>query len=78
MIDRTTLWPEYCLLADTSARSCALGFVSTWVARFGSQALLTSVRGNQFTSEVTIFSEFTKVELHLITPESNGLVECFH
>ena len=27
MIDRTTNWPEYCLLSDTC--SCALGFVST-------------------------------------------------
>ena len=50
MIDRTTNWPEYCLLSDTC--SCALGFVSTWVARFGSPSILTSDRGSQFTLEV--------------------------
>ena len=52
MIDRTTCRPGYCLLSDTSAHSCVLGLISTWVARFGSLSILTSDKGSQFTSEV--------------------------
>ena len=59
IMDRTTRWPEICLLADTSAKACALGLVSTWISRFGVLATLTSDRGTQFTS--LLWEEVSKI-----------------
>ena len=50
MIDCSTRWPEAVLLRETTAEAALDAFVSTWVARYGMLANLTSDRGVQFTS----------------------------
>jgi cleavage and polyadenylation specificity factor subunit 1 len=51
IIDRTTRWLEAVPLRDIAASTCTHAFLSTWVARYGVPATLTSDRGTQFTSE---------------------------
>ena len=42
MINRTPRWPEDVPLSTITAESCARAFISSWVARFGVPALLSS------------------------------------
>lgn len=82
MVDRTTRWPEAVPLTSTSAADVARAFISTWVARFGTHADLSSDRGAQFTSELwNAMAESLGVKLHRTTayhPQANGLCERFH
>lgn len=52
MIDRYTRWPEAVPLADTFANTIATAFFTTWIARFGALAIITTDRGSQFESLV--------------------------
>ena len=82
MIDRTSGWPEAVPLSTIITESGARAFISTWISRFGVQALLTSNRDAQFTSSV--FSEVCSVLgiSHIQTtsyhPQSNGMIKRFH
>lgn len=82
MVDRTTRWPEVVPLSSTSAAEVARAFITSWVARFGTPADLTSDRGPQFTSELwTAVAESLGMKLHRTTaynPQGNGLCERFH
>jgi transposase InsO family protein len=82
MVDRTTRWLEAVPLKSISATSCVEAFLSSWVARFGVPATLTSDRGTQFAS-ATWASFCSKLGTrHVMTtayhPQANGLVERTH
>ena len=48
IIDCTTRWLEVIPLKDMTASTCTTVFMSSWVARFGVPATVTSDRGTQF------------------------------
>jgi len=82
MVDRTTRWVEVAVLKDISAATCSDAFLSTWVARFGVPATVTSDKGAQFTSE-TWKQLCTRLGVcHVTTtsyhPQSNGMIERVH
>jgi cleavage and polyadenylation specificity factor subunit 1 len=82
MIDRTMRWVEAAPLREVSASACAEALLSTWIARFGVPATLTSDRGAQFTSH--LWMKFCKdLGIHhskttAYHPQSNGIVERVH
>jgi cleavage and polyadenylation specificity factor subunit 1 len=82
MIDRTTRWLEAVPLSSIEAATCAEAFISSWVARFGVPAQLTSDQGRQFTSAVWARVCQLLGVLHVTTtayhPQSNGMVERVH
>ena len=82
MIDCTTLWPEVAPMSSILAESCPHPFLSTWISRFCSPAVLASDRGVQFTSSVWTgvcsslgISASTTTAFH---PQSKGMIERFH
>jgi hypothetical protein len=50
MVDRSTRWLEAVPIQSISAQQCVDTFISTWVARYGVPATITSDQGRQFTS----------------------------
>ena len=82
IVDRFTRWPEAIPLTDISARSCAIAFLSHWVARYGVPATLTSDRGRQFVSELwkrTASLLLTSINTTTsYQPQANGMVERMH
>ena len=82
IIDRTTRWPEAIPLFHTTTADCAQALISSWIARFGIPADITSDRGPQFTSALwTELANRLQIGVHRTTayhPQSNGLVERFH
>lgn len=56
-IDRFIRWPEAIPMSDISANIIATTFYTSWVARFGAPAVITSDRGSQF--ESTLFQALT-------------------
>ena len=79
MINRTTRWLEAVPLKEMTASMCAAAFMSSWVARFGVPATLTSDRGTQFTS-ATWQQLCARLGIHHIMttsyhPQANGMVE---
>ena len=52
VIDRTTRWAEAIPLQSTSAAACVHALFCGWIARFDVPAVMTSDRGNQFTSSL--------------------------
>ena len=82
MIDRFTRWSEVVPLADCTASSVALAFVTHWVARFGVPVSITTDQGRQF--ESSLWSQLMSVlGSHRIRttayhPIANGLVERLH
>jgi transposase InsO family protein len=82
IIDRSTRWVEAVPMASTTADSCALALVASWVSRFGVPALVTSDRGPQFAGAVwAAFCKQVGIK-HIMTtayhPQSNGMVERVH
>jgi len=82
MVDRSSRWLEAILLKSMAAEHCLEALVSTWVARFGVPAVLTSDQFRQFTS--TLWAGLTKrlgIQ-HMMTttyhPQSNRMVEGTH
>lgn len=82
MMDRYTRWPEAVPIADTSANTIATAFFTTWIARFGSPAVITTDRGSQF--ESLVFEALTKLigsrQIHTTAyhPQANGMIEGWH
>ena len=82
VVDRFTRWPEAIPMTDASTTTCARALLSTWIARFGIPAEISSDRGSQFTSELwTSLAKLLGVKHCKTTayhPQANGLVERFH
>ena len=82
MVDRSTRWLEAVPMETISAQKCADTFISTWVARYGVPATITSDQGRQFTSSLwTGLHKMLGVQLINTTayhPQSNGMVERSH
>ncbi|KAG1714748.1 Mitogen-activated protein kinase-binding protein 1 [Nymphon striatum] len=81
-IDRATRWTEAVPLADITAKSVALGFLNTWISRFGVPLIVHTDRGRQFESE--LFNQlshivgFHRLRTSAYHPQANGLIERFH
>ncbi|KFD62072.1 hypothetical protein M514_25791 [Trichuris suis] len=52
MVDRFTRWPEVVPVPNACAATIAHAFMSTWVARFGVPAVITTDQGRQFQSSL--------------------------
>ena len=82
MVDRSTRWPEVVCLKNIAAETVLEAFISTWVARFGVPAQVTSDRGTQFTSSTwRAWCEQQGIRHHTTTafhPQANGMLERFH
>lgn len=81
MIDRFSRWPE-AIPKEITADSIAKAFHSTWVARYGAPAIITTDQGRQFESAVfqalTKYLGANKTRTSAYHPASNGLVERWH
>ena len=81
IIDRYTRWPEAIPMADATAASCALAFLSHHIAQYGVPSDVSSDRGPQFTSNLwTALSKLLGAQLRRTTayhPQANGIVEHF-
>ena len=82
MIERTSRWPEPVPLSSIIAEACAKAFISTWISRFGVQALLTSDRGSQFMSlvwvEVCSILGISRIQTMSFPTLSNIMIDRFH
>ncbi len=82
MMDRSTRWLEATSVRNMAAATCANTLITTWVARFGVPAVITSDRGTQFTSQVWSILCRKLGIIHTTTtayhPQSNGLVKRAH
>jgi hypothetical protein len=82
MVDRTTRWLEATPLRAMDAETCVHAFASTWVARFGVPAVVTTDQGTQFTSSLWQSACTAWGSQHVTTtafhPQSNGMVERSH
>ena len=54
IIDRFTRWPEVCPLKQIDEQTVVDAFVATWVSRYGVPANVTTDRGKQFISQLSI------------------------
>jgi hypothetical protein len=52
IIDRTSKWMEAIPLSDMSTAACAKALTFTWISCFGVPEMITSDRGQQFTSNL--------------------------
>ena len=82
VIDRSTRWFEATPLQEITAEVVLDSFITSWVARFGLPAHVTTDRGAQFTSGTwTTWCTEMQVE-HITTtafhPQANGMVERLH
>ncbi|XP_064469690.1 uncharacterized protein LOC135384418 [Ornithodoros turicata] len=81
-IDRYIRWPEAQPIPDITANTVARAFLSTWVARFGALAVITTDRGRQFESQtfkdLLCFLGCKRIRTTAYHPSSNGLVERLH
>ena len=82
VIDRTTRWAEAIPLQSTSAAVCVHALFCGWIARFDVPSVMTSDRGNQFTSSLWAalcsLLGIQHVQTTAYHPERNSLVEHFH
>ncbi|KFD66920.1 LOW QUALITY PROTEIN: hypothetical protein M514_20786 [Trichuris suis] len=82
MVDRFTRWPEVVPVPNACAATIAHAFMSTWVARFGVPAVITTDQGRQFQSSLwkeLASSLGTKLApTTAYRPQTNGLVERLH
>lgn len=81
-IDRFTRWPEAYPLADITAETCAMAFVSGWISRFGCPEHVTTDRGRQFESRLfKAIATIMGTKQHHTTayhPAANGMIERQH
>lgn len=82
MIDQTTSWPEAVPTSSITAENVARIFLSTWVARFGAPACITTDQGRQFESqllvELTRLFGIQRIRTTAYNPKANGKVERWH
>ena len=82
IIDRSTRWVEAVPMTSTTAKACADALFSSWVARFGVPAQITSDRGPQFAGSVwaqlCLLLGIKQLMTTAYHPQANGLVERFH
>ena len=82
IVDRRTRWPEAVPLSETTAAVCISALTSSWFARFGIPAVITTDQGPQFMSAAWAAAMSTYGIQHVKTtpyhPQSNGMVERFH
>ncbi|KFD64412.1 hypothetical protein M514_13470 [Trichuris suis] len=81
-VDRFTRWPEVVPVPNACAATTAHAFMSTWVARFGVPAVITTDQGRQFQSslwkELASFLGTKLAPTIAYHPQTNGLVERLH
>ena len=82
IIDRSTRWFEVAPLQSVTSELVLDAFVTTWVARYGVPAKITTDRGAQFTAGLwTTWCQQQNVR-HITTtafhPQANGMIERFH
>ena len=82
MVDHWTRWPEADPMTDITAESCVSAMMSGWIARFGNPEVITTDRGQQFTSGlwqsfVRLLGSFA-LKTTSYHPQANGMVERFH
>ena len=69
-------------MTSTTAKACADALFSSWVARFGVPAQITSDRGPQFAGSVwaqlCLLLGIKQLMTTAYHPQANGLVERFH
>jgi transposase InsO family protein len=82
VIDRTTRWSEAILLSSVIATDCVTTFLLVWIQQFGVPSTLTSIRGQQFSSQLWFslcnLLSITHVQTTAYHPQANGLVKSFH
>ena len=81
-VDRFTRWPEAIPIVDIRAETVADAFFSRWIARYGTQATITTDRGAQFESKLwdNLCNQFGIIRNRTTSyhPKSNSMVERFH
>ncbi|XP_058790930.1 uncharacterized protein LOC131664081 [Phymastichus coffea] len=81
-VDRFSRWPEVVPLSDMEANTVAKALLSTWIARFGVPARITTDQGRQF--ESALFAELCnllgtkRIRSTSYHPQANGQVERVH
>ncbi|KFD69783.1 hypothetical protein M514_17905, partial [Trichuris suis] len=82
MVDRFTRWPEVVPIKDATAATVARAFLSTWIARFGVPAVVSTDQGKQFQSafwhELALSLGVRLAQTTAYHPQSNGFVERLH
>uniref|UniRef100_A0A5S6Q3K9 RNA-directed DNA polymerase n=1 Tax=Trichuris muris TaxID=70415 RepID=A0A5S6Q3K9_TRIMR len=82
MVDRYTRWPEAVPIPNAEAATVARAFMSTWIARFGIPAKVTTDQGKQFQSslwhKLTSIFGIRLAPTTAYHPQTNGLVERLH
>ena len=81
-IDRSTCWPEVIHRVWISAAEYASAMFHGWISRFGVPTIITSDRGNQFTSSLwSAICSLLNIRQNLTTTfhlQSKGIIERFH
>jgi len=82
IIDRSSRWLEAIPLTSMETDTCVEALISSWIARFGIPAIITSDQGSQFTSMIWAATCQQLGVKHITTTayhsQSNSMVERIH